>query len=485
MKTTLKTVQVTAILLALVSAAYADSWDVSTGYSGSSNPNGPWSFGWKSSATATGMGLLTVRWGNGGWYKAGTDGDPSMQPGPLLWANANGNGLPNIRWTCPQPGYYDVNGSFAGADSRGENVNVYVSVNGSITYSSTLAAYQQEAPFTNNLAFLNPGDFVDFTIAWDGAGIAGTANWTSLAAIIFTDPAPQTATATATMTNGFVVGANLTYGGQGYTNTPVVRFIGGGGAGAEAEAVVSNGVVTAVNILNPGAGYTSAPIMVVEPPFILNPGLSITPLTYLAFSNLSTGGVYQLQMSEGYYWSNQPVSFTATNTVYSQTVAGVASSGDYQLALTPLPGQAFATAQVVNGFVVGITLTSGGSGYATNPAVSIVGSGSNAVAVASIFGGVVTNIAVVDPGIGYTNGTLVEIAPPPTAALSPTTVLPMVQLDATSLAPYDNYQIQFTPALGETWANWAGGSFTPTSATNSQLFFFTNSAGFFRLKYLP
>jgi hypothetical protein len=155
------------------------------------------------------------------------------------------------------------------------------------------------------------------------------------------------------------------------------------------------------------------------------------------------------------------------------------------MALSPVPAQAFATALVTNGFVYAIKVTSGGSDYATNPAVTIVGAGSNATAVASISGGVVTNITVTDPGIGYTNGATVEIAPPPTTAASPTMVLPMVQLSSANLAPYDNYQIQFTPALGATWENWNGGSFSPTDMTNTQVFFFTNGTGFFRLEYVP
>jgi hypothetical protein len=51
-----------------------------------------------------------------------------------------------------------------------------------------------------------------------------------------------------------------------------------------------------------------------------------------------------------------------TNALYTQMVAGVADSGYYRLALNPVPAQAFATAQVVNGFVVGAVVTSRGSG---------------------------------------------------------------------------------------------------------------------------
>ena len=98
-------------------------------------------------------------------------------------------------------------------------------------------------------------------------------------------------------------------------------------------------------------------------------------MSFLSFSNLTVGGVYQLQQSVAWYWSNQPVSFTATNALYAQMVAGVVSSGEYRLALNPVPTQAFATPQVVNGFVVGATVTSGGSGYVTRPAVTIVADG--------------------------------------------------------------------------------------------------------------
>jgi hypothetical protein len=130
-------------------------------------------------------------------------------------------------------------------------------------------------------------------------------------------------------------------------------------------------------------------------------------------------------------------------------------------------------------------VTSGGSGYVTSPAVNIVGGhGTNATAVSQISGGAVTNILITDAGIGYTNTPTVEIAPPPAAAIFPT-VQPVMRVDSANLAPYDNYQIQFTPAISGTWANWAGGLFTPTDVTNSQFLFITNGTGFFRLKYVP
>jgi hypothetical protein len=294
----------------------------------------------------------------------------------------------------------------------------------------------------------------------------------------------RAAIGTAVVTNGFVVAILTTDSGFGYTNTPLIRLVGGGGSGAQAVAVVSNSMVTAMTILSPGFGYTSAPVVVIEPP-IPNPVLSIAPMSFLTFSNLALGGAYQLQRSVAWYWSNQPVSFTATNVLYTQMVAGAVSSSDYRLALNPVPAQAFATAEVAYGFVVGAALTSGGSGYLTTPAVTIVGGGgTNATALASISGGVVTNITVTNPGIGYNNAPTVEIASPPVAALSPS-VLPMMRLGSANLAPYGNYQIQFKSGLGAAWGNWTGGSFSPTDVTNSQYLFITNGVGVFRLQYVP
>jgi hypothetical protein len=297
--------------------------------------------------------------------------------------------------------------------------------------------------------------------------------------------APHTATASAQVVNGFLVGATVTDEGAGYTNTPAVRIIGGGGSGAEAVATVSNGVVLAMNVLDAGDGYTNTPQLIIDPPFIFSPVLGIAPMTFLSFSNLTLGGVYQLQRSVAWYWENQGVSFTATNALYTQPVLGVAGSEDYRLVLSPAPSQAFATAQVVNGFVVGATMTNGGSGYITNPAVNIIGGGgTNATAVSHISGGVVTSLTITSAGIGYTNTPTIIIEQPPAAALYPS-VLPMMRLDSSKLAPYESYQIQSKPTVGTEWGNWDGGLFIPTSAANSQYVFITNSVGFFRLQYVP
>ena len=253
-------------------------------------------------------------------------------------------------------------------------------------------------------------------------------------------PPPRTATATAEWAGKFVVGVDITDGGAGYTNTPVIRFIGGGGTGAQASVTVSNGVVVAIDITNPGSGYTNTPIVVIDPPFIANPVLGIASISMLNFSNLLIGTNYQLQQFQSTTWVNQSASFTATNGFYTTMVSGAVGSGDYRLAQVPVPVQATALAQVVNGFVVNVQVNNPGSGYVIVPNVAIIANvGSNATAVASISNGRVTSIAVTSAGIHYVNPVTVQIDPPPaTATYRQCGNVSGVMINSSSLAPYEN-----------------------------------------------
>jgi hypothetical protein len=307
----------------------------------------------------------------------------------------------------------------------------------------------------------------------------------AIAGYILEYDTPCRATGTAILANGFLIGVNLTDGGSGYTDTPQVRIVGGEGIGAQAVAVVSNSVVVAVNVLNAGYGYTTTPVVVIAPPFIPQPLLGSAAMTLLSFSDLAVGGSYQLQRQQAWYWANQGASFTSSGSTLTQMVAGAAGTADYRLVLTPAPSQAFATAQVVNGFVVEATVTGGGSGYVSAPAVTIVGGGGrNATAVAGMSGGVVTGVAITSAGIGYTNSPTVRLAAPPAASLAPDQI-PVVRVDAANLVPYENYQVQYQPAVGAAWENWSGGLFSPAGATSSQYLYTSNSVGFFRLQYVP
>jgi hypothetical protein len=91
--------------------------------------------------------------------------------------------------------------------------------------------------------------------------------------------------------------------------------------------------------------------------------------------------------------------------------------GQFKFALvagTNLNRQATAVATVTSGFLTGIQVVDGGSGYVTAPAITIIDStGSGAIAVASVGGGRVTAINVSNAGTGYSAVPTIRVGPPP------------------------------------------------------------------------
>jgi hypothetical protein len=122
---------------------------------------------------------------------------------------------------------------------------------------------------------------------------------------------PHKATATATLANGFVIGATITDPGCGYTNPPVVVITGGGGSGATATAIISNGQVTGLTITSAGVGYTSAPrIEIASPPF--EPTVSISVSRVNVTQHVVLGRNYVLESSTDLNtWTATGPSFTA------------------------------------------------------------------------------------------------------------------------------------------------------------------------------
>jgi hypothetical protein len=113
-----------------------------------------------------------------------------------------------------------------------------------------------------------------------------------ITALASTNCNPHGATATATVVNGFVVGATIMDTGCGYTNTPQVLIQGGGGTGAMATAVVSNGVVVSITINNAGSGYTSTPSIYVSFPLTITSqphSLTVNAFDPAAFTVAASG----------------------------------------------------------------------------------------------------------------------------------------------------------------------------------------------------
>ncbi len=153
----------------------------------------------------------------------------------------------------------------------------------------------------------------------------------------------------------------LTFGGSGYTQAPIVGFVGGGGTGATAVATVSAGSITSILIDTVGAGYTSAPSVTITD---VGGG---TGATANASINLTTGTLSSIRMT------NIGMNYTAA-TVVTITGGGATTDATAHAVITP------------PGVVVGITVTNPGTGWTSNPTVTFTGGGgTGAVATASIY----------------------------------------------------------------------------------------------------
>lgn len=123
---------------------------------------------------------------------------------------------------------------------------------------------------------------------------------------------PHRARATATLANGFVVGAHLTDFGCGYTNTPAVMIEGGGGNGAMATATMMDGRVTQINITDAGCCYTNVPqIVIASPPMVPTVHISVSKVK-VTQNGLVVGWKYVLESSHDLdHWVAAGPEFTA------------------------------------------------------------------------------------------------------------------------------------------------------------------------------
>jgi hypothetical protein len=141
---------------------------------------------------------------------------------------------------------------------------------------------------------------------------------------------------------------------------------------------------------------------------------------------LDSNGVYSFQFGSA-GTSNKQVTETIGTTVGTTLVysKALANSSVVNNSITVTDGSnswsqsvgnpgvgASATANTIVGFVIGATITSGGSGYTSAPTVTISGNGTGAAATATLTDGVVTGINITSAGSGYTTGATITIAPP-------------------------------------------------------------------------
>jgi len=318
--------------------------DVSRDFSHAANPNGVWSYGWKPSlagaftlvsvagASTCENGVPVQLWEFGVGtvpplvaYNATSntgvhDGGQGNYPPGTVWFCAGYDGGPHnfgvIRFTVPtqESGIHLLESAVRCYldGNRSGDTDYHVVVNGVEVFGEFLPP-RSATGYTNTLS-LAPGDTVDFMVGRGADGVLYGSGLKIQATL--SHPAicvPHKATATATVVNGFVVGATITDSGCGYTNAtaPVVSIQGGGGSGATAEALVSGGQVTAIHIITAGCCYTSAPkIVITSPP--LMPTVSIDVSKVKVTQNASLGLSYVLESSfDLVTWTATGPQFTA------------------------------------------------------------------------------------------------------------------------------------------------------------------------------
>lgn len=143
---------------------------------------------------------------------------------------------------------------------------------------------------------------------------------------------------------------------------------------------------------------------------------------------------------------------------------------------------AVATATVVNGFVVGVSLTDLGWGYTNAPAVYFLGGGgSGAAGVATVQNGVVTGVKITSTGSGYTSAPRVLVAAPP-GVPSMSISVKQVQVQMNLMVGF-NYKVQSTADL-RTWTD-ASDPFLATESSMTLTFDVKTTGQVFRVVEVP
>ena len=159
-------------------------------------------------------------------------------------------------------GYPDVDDALDGTNEEGTGTEI-----GSVSVTQTLTLLGVGVTATAVTGLVNGGIRL-ITVTNRGGGYTSTPT----VGISSAPVSGRTGIASAVMIGGIVVcndnvnpvaksvqSVELINPGYGYTQTPGVRFIGGGGSGAAATAVLGDGIIGIVTVTNGGSGYSTAP----------------------------------------------------------------------------------------------------------------------------------------------------------------------------------------------------------------------------------
>lgn len=85
---------------------------------------------------------------------------------------------------------------------------------------------------------------------------------------------------------------NITNGGSGYIEAPLVTISGGAGTGATASSTIVNGSVTSINIITAGSGYESPPTVTIADPKVVDYNAVATKIDGIVNGDIISGPYY-------------------------------------------------------------------------------------------------------------------------------------------------------------------------------------------------
>jgi len=171
-------------------AAQATSWTAAGDFSGVSNPNGAWSYGW-SASRGSAFNLDTVATTVSGlnvWNYSNTQLEPDVAnnrtsdtinpsgtnpipAGTLAFHPGPSGQNAIVRWSAPSTGSYAIAATFTGRDSVGPTTtDVAVLSNGGTLWSGEVTGYLATQSYAASRLNLNAGDTVDFAVGFGTDG---------------------------------------------------------------------------------------------------------------------------------------------------------------------------------------------------------------------------------------------------------------------------------------------------------------------------
>ena len=222
---------------------------------------------------------------------------------------------------------------------------------------------------------------------------------------------------TAVLATGVIQFITLIAGGTGYpTGTFALGFSSGGATGT---FTTSGGAVVSATLTSGGSSYTSAPSITFPIPgsggaiTATESGGSVMSLTIGSGGSGYVPGTYPLAFSGGGGGSGAQATYTvnASGVIASTTlVAGGTGYGSNPTVTIPTGSGASAVASLTAGAVASVTITNAGTNLIGTPTLTFVGGGgTGATAVATVAGGTLSAVTVTNGGSGYTTAPAVEI----------------------------------------------------------------------------